>query len=908
MAKAVKSALTVFAVVMTVGVAWGIGLGIGAGTGAFLAMGTALTYAGYTFVATGIAMLTQKGIDIGADNFSIKQTIKGATNSRQIVYGETVVGGTLAYVSTSGTDNTKLHMIVMFAGHEIQSLEKLIINGVDATTASSTVSGETVYRVTNADFVNTENPSSFTSGSLLRYTFHDGASDQSADGLAVANLTDITSDHRLRGIAYVYIECIFDREKWSGFPQITAKIKGKKVYDPRDSSTAWSANPALCIRDYLMDTTNGVGALSTEINDANVAGSFYTAANTCDTDIATTGGATEDKYTLNGFFNTSGEPSAVMESMLSSCAGKIAYANGKFNLFVGEAQTASLTVTDDDLLSPIDIQGNRGESFNGVKAVYVDKDNDYQAGDMPPFQSSTYLNADTPSGGATANFEKYLQLQYPFTLSQFTAQRLGRIGLNHSRQSLIISCLVNMGFYRLQVGDWVKVTNSRMSFTNKYFEVQAVGFEPTEDNFLGTRLVLKEIASSVFTFDTDNDYVAFATTGSTPTTGGTTVTAPSNLTLTALSTFVVGNTGIMVSWTKAVSSIVTQTEVEYKKTSEADSTYISAPAVPYASAQQRVVLTETTPNTGYTVRIRSYSSYYDNHSSYVTGTVTTGGTVVGANDITNSNMSLTLSGTGLTLNNGGGSTQTFSNSSVGLNNVTNHTQIKDDASNAPDIIKNDQISISQGNSGVFTLTRFSGSTDTTTITKGKLGLSYDDGATVGAIAGTNLKDSSNNTLNDVDVRNDDLAIDYSGTDIRIKKSSTVIDTQATPAALKNDQISIGSNGVLSGAGGGTVTASGISAVQTSLGNAPAAIKNDNISISAGSSGVLTLTRYSGATDTTTITKNNLGLSYTDGATNNGTTINSSGNVSGAVTVASGGTIVAGNITIDGTNGRILITD
>jgi hypothetical protein len=586
--KAVKAALTAFVVVAASTYLVSIGF---FGTAAQAALGVftighATIAAAFAFVSTGIGMLTQKGIDAGSENFGIKQTIKGASNPRQIVYGETVVGGTLGYISTSGTDNTKLHMIIMLAGHEIQSLEKLRINGIDTTTASSTVSGETVYRVTNADFVNTENPNSFTSGSLFRYTFHNGASDQSADGLAVANLTDITSDHRLRGIAYVYVECIFDREKWSGFPQITTKIKGKKVYDPRDSSTAWSANPALCIRDYLMDTTNGMGALSSEINDANVAGSFYTAANTCDTDIATTGGATEDKYTLNGFFNTASEPQAVVESMLSSCAGKIAYSNGKFNLFVGETQTPSLTITDDDLFSPIDIQGNRGESFNGVKAIYVDKDNDYQSGDMPPFQSSTYLNADTPSGGATANFEKYLQLQYPFTQSQFTAQRLGRIGLNHSRQSMLATCLVNMGFYRLQVGDWVKITNSRMGWTNKYFEVQGVGFEPTNDNFLATRLILKETASSVFAFDTDNDYVAFATTGSTPTVGGTTVTAPSNLTLTALSHYVVGNTAIMVSWTKAVSSIVTQTEVEYKKTSEADSTYISAGSVPYASAVQ----------------------------------------------------------------------------------------------------------------------------------------------------------------------------------------------------------------------------------------------------------------------------------------------------------------------------------
>jgi hypothetical protein len=881
MGKAVDAALTAFVVIgggallLSTGVFGATVASTIAAAGGALAMAT--TAAVFAFISTGIGILTQKGIDATTDNFGIKQTIKGSANPRQIAYGETVVGGTLAYVSTSGNDNHKLHMIIMLAGHEIQSLETLRVNGIDVTTASSTVSGETVYRATNGDFINTDNDNAFTSGSLLRYTFHDGASDQDACGLAVANLTDITSNHRFRGIAYVYIECIFDREAWSSFPQITAKIKGKKVYDPRNSSTAWSANPALCIRDYLMDTTNGVGATSDEINDANVAGSFYTAANTCDTDIATTGGATEDKYTINGFFNTASEPQAVIEGMLSSCAGKIAYSNGKFNLFVGEAQTASLTITDDELLSAIDIQSNRGDSHNGVKAIYVDKDNDYQAGDMPPYQDSTFLNADTPTGGSTANFEKYMELQYPFTQSQFTAQRLGRIALKNSRQSMVISCLVNMGFYRLQVGDWVKITNSRMSFTNKVFEVQAVGFEVTEDNFMATRLILKENASSVFTFDTDNDYVAFASTGSTPTLGGAgTLPAPTNLSLTASSTFVVGTTAVLVSWTRGASNNITDTEVSYKVTSEADSTYQIWNLIAHSATQQRTTITGLEPNKGYTVRVRSYSYYNNTYSSYTSGTVTTGGTVIASDDIANDQLALALSGTSLSLTNGGGSAQTFSNSSVGLDQVTNHTQIKDDGSNAPTILKNDEISISQGNSGVLTLTHFTGSTDTTTITKTNLGLSYDDGATVGAVAGTNLKQANGTVLDDVDVRNDDLAIDYSGTDLRIKKSSTVIDTQATPDALKND----------------------------------------NISVSAGSSGVLTLTRYSGATDTTTITKANLGLSYTDGATNNGTTINSSGNITGNMSVgatltlgtSANNKIVCGNVTIDGETGRILIED
>jgi hypothetical protein len=49
-------------------------------------------------------------------------------------------------------------------------------------------------------------------------------------------------------------------------------------------------------------------------------------------------------------------------------------------------------------------------------------------------------------------------------------------------------------------------------------------------------------------------------------------------------------------------------------------------------------------------------------------------------------------------------------------------------------------------------------------------------ATVGAIAGTNLKDSSDNTLNDEDVKNDSLDIDTSSTTLRIKKGSTVINS------------------------------------------------------------------------------------------------------------------------------------
>lgn len=50
----------------------------------------------------------------------------------------------------------------------------------------------------------------------------------------------------------------------SGNPTLTAVIKGLKVYDPRTKTTAWSNNPAVCIRDYLLNKRYGAGHFITE--------------------------------------------------------------------------------------------------------------------------------------------------------------------------------------------------------------------------------------------------------------------------------------------------------------------------------------------------------------------------------------------------------------------------------------------------------------------------------------------------------------------------------------------------------------------------------------------------------------------------------------------------------------------
>ena len=43
-----------------------------------------------------------------------------------------------------------------------------------------------------------------------------------------------------------------DKAYASVTPNISAIVKGRKVYDPRTTSTVWSDNAALCVLDYLL--------------------------------------------------------------------------------------------------------------------------------------------------------------------------------------------------------------------------------------------------------------------------------------------------------------------------------------------------------------------------------------------------------------------------------------------------------------------------------------------------------------------------------------------------------------------------------------------------------------------------------------------------------------------------------
>ena len=120
-----------------------------------------------------------------------------------------------------------------------------------------------------------------------RYSFvfnlHHGASSQTADPMLRASIpTEWTTNHKLNGICYIAASFDYDKKgMYKGVPQITVQVKGKKVFDPRTSTTAWSSNPALCFLDYIQNDEYGKGLATSQINMTTISA----AATKCEVEV-----------------------------------------------------------------------------------------------------------------------------------------------------------------------------------------------------------------------------------------------------------------------------------------------------------------------------------------------------------------------------------------------------------------------------------------------------------------------------------------------------------------------------------------------------------------------------------------------------------------------------------------------
>jgi hypothetical protein len=157
-----------------------------------------------------------------------------------------------------------------------------------------------------------------------------------------------TSAHALRGKTAVYLRLKFGGDTYqSGMPTIAFVVRGKNdIYDPRTGIRGFTANAALCIADYL---TNSTWGLKADYDTSVPAGPLITSANICDEAVARASGVIEPRYTCNGSFQLSAKRSEILQNLLTSCAGHLTYTAGQFIIYpaawIGPAGMFGKTIT-----------------------------------------------------------------------------------------------------------------------------------------------------------------------------------------------------------------------------------------------------------------------------------------------------------------------------------------------------------------------------------------------------------------------------------------------------------------------------------------------------------------------------------------------------------------------------------
>jgi hypothetical protein len=521
------------------------------------------------------------------------QMIRSSVESHKIIYGQTRVSGPVVYITTvdSGPDsnganqsgdNRFLHMVIPLAGHEVEEIGDIYLN-------------DTLVTLNGGGFA-TSAPYLSNGLSYVRVQKHLGASSQTVDTMLSTEVPQWDSNHRLNGIAYVYVRMEWNVDIFpTGIPNVSAVVKGKKVYDPRTTLTAWSDNAALCIRDYLV-SDYGFYCDADEINDTY----FTAAANICDESVTLSGGGTQARYTCNGVVDTAVAPLDNLDQLITSTAGAVTYVQGAFRLHAGAYESPVMDIPTSIYAGELKLRVRtpRKELFNAVRGTYVDPTKGWQPTDFPFVTNSTY---ETDDGGERI----YKDIELPFCNNAERSQRIGKILLEKSRQGLIVNVPVMHHAMKVSVYDVVTLTNAQFGWSAKPFRVLKFATAGTGE----IALTLQEDSSASYDWNSGDA----TTIDAAPDTNLPNPFTVSALTGLAYNSRAIGTVGgdtvynLVLSWTPS-SNMFVQTggkiEVQFKLTSDTEyrSALIVDGSLSYAD------LLQTSVNTSYDLRCRQINS------------------------------------------------------------------------------------------------------------------------------------------------------------------------------------------------------------------------------------------------------------------------------------------------------------
>jgi hypothetical protein len=497
-----------------------------------------------------------------AGNAGIQMESTGSEEPRRIIYGRQRVGGSLVLPwITTGTDNAFLHHVMTVAGHEIDAYELYHINDVESVTPGSITGASTDGQVTTGAYAN-----------VMWLRGYRGTASQTVDYILDTALPEWTSNHRGRGVAYLASQLKYSESAYrTGKPDLSVTVRGKKCYDPRlDTSPganptnasyiAWTANPALCLADYLTDTVVGLGENPARIDWTMV----VTAANICDENVLIPdgigGNLSLDRYECHVTLSATDDYAANKAVLESAMLGSCIWSGGKWRMRAGAWQGSLFTLTDDDVAGSFNVtpEIRNGEKYNDVRGSFLDAADLHRQKQFQPRYSTAYQTTDGEV--------KPRLVQFGCWTNEYMCQRGAIILLRQSRGKQTITVECKLSAFKIRPGETGTATFSEIGWTNQ--TCRCLNWEFMPEGMV--KLTLRQESSTDWSDPVWNTEYTVPGTLTTPSAGYTRPGTPTALTITPA----IG--GIRVQLTAGDPTIPGQTYALYRHTA----------STPFSSATQ----------------------------------------------------------------------------------------------------------------------------------------------------------------------------------------------------------------------------------------------------------------------------------------------------------------------------------
>lgn len=598
---------------MPAAVAWAVA-SIGAAVGSAAMMMYAVEIASAIMVAGGLAYSQSKANaakQAAKDKFNAAQVdrlvnISSAVSARDMVLGRVRKAGTVVYKATTDANNRRLYLVIALAGHEIDAVEQIYLNDVPVeVNANGSVTTAPYWCA--ADRLG-------QAWSYVEIATHLGQPGQTVDSMLNTAFPDEwPSTHTLDGVAYLAVMFVYDENVFpNGVPNVTAVVRGAKLYDPRTATHAWSENPALMMRALYTHPKVGKAASVTATEEAR----FIAAANACDTaTVYTVGGVAQPARALYqaALVAPFGTPArSLFDDLCQAMGGSWAFAGGELYIKPGVYTAPVMTITDADLAvvkrdgasesqSPISISVHkeRNSKINTVKPTIWDAATDYKQTALTPLVASALVARD--------GVELTQEVSYPAIGYAPQALHVAGIMLRDARDALVVDMPVKLSCYALELFDTVAVTLARYGWTAKTFMV--LGRTWNMDGSI--QLTLKETNASITQMDAGFSAQGFGSNTRLP--DPWTVTPVGALTITSGSAeaFVQADGTVVprmrVAWVQVPDAAVVangSVEVQYRVFGTTNAwTSLGAPG-----AETSVVATDVKTGVTYAVRARAKTS------------------------------------------------------------------------------------------------------------------------------------------------------------------------------------------------------------------------------------------------------------------------------------------------------------